>query len=147
MADPAVILCRLSACSCLCVTKCLTIFWSIHSSKNHSSSDVMEEDAILVSISTREAWNEYFYTPHSLAFALSRFTRVKYKRKRKEMASVPFLASASVFTFAVALMLLTRVFTCACVCVFVARFNQPYAWVAWLYTCALWLQHDVVGSV
>lgn len=115
----------------------------------------MEEGAILVSISTREAWNEYFYTLHSLAFALafalSWFTRLKYKRRRKcwrkEMENVSFLASASVFAFAVALMLLTRVFTCSCVCVFVARVNQPYAWVAWLYTCALWWQHDVVGSV
>ena len=26
--------CLLSACTCLCVTKCLTIFWSIHSSNN-----------------------------------------------------------------------------------------------------------------
>ena len=26
--------CRLSACTCLCVMKCLTIFWSIHSSNN-----------------------------------------------------------------------------------------------------------------
>jgi len=27
---------RLSACTCLCATKCLTIFWSIHSSNNRS---------------------------------------------------------------------------------------------------------------
>ena len=32
----------------------------------NSSSDVVEEDAISVSYSTREAWNEYFYTLHSL---------------------------------------------------------------------------------
>lgn len=35
---------------------------------NNSSSDVMQEDAILVLNSTREAWNVYFCTQHSLPF-------------------------------------------------------------------------------
>ena len=39
---------RLSACSCLCVTKCLTIFWSIHSSNNQwKLLGSLEADAIL----------------------------------------------------------------------------------------------------
>ena len=37
----------------------------------NSSSDVIEEDTILVSNLTKEAWNEYFYILHSLAFALA----------------------------------------------------------------------------
>ena len=36
----------------------------------------------------------------ALAFALIRFTRKKYKRKRKEMKNFPFLASALVLAFA-----------------------------------------------
>ena len=37
----------------------------------NSSPDMMEEDTILVSYSTREAWNDYFYMLHCLAFALA----------------------------------------------------------------------------
>ena len=87
------------------------------------SSDVMEVQR------QPEASNEYFHTLHSLAFALSRYTRLKYKRKcksnRKEMENFPFLASALVFAFAFALRLFTRVFTCVFICVCVARVNQP----------------------
>lgn len=47
-------------------------YYGIHDASTNFSFDVTEEDAILVSNSTREAWNEYFYTfgvtrfPHSV---------------------------------------------------------------------------------
>ena len=80
------------------------------------SSNMMEEDTILVSNLTREAWNEYFYITFpcvSACICVARFTRLKYyrkrKSKRKEMENFRFLASALVFAFA--LRLLTGVFT------------------------------------
>ena len=89
-------------------------YYGIHDASSNSSFDVTEEDAILVSNSTREAWNEYFYT-----FGVTQFPhiRLKYKRKRKskhkEMEKFQFLAWALVFAFAFALRLFRRVFTCA----------------------------------
>ena len=75
------------------------------------------EDAILVSTSNREAWNEY------MTHCVVRFTSLNHKRKRKEMENFPFLASALMLAFAFPLRLVTPVLNC--VCVSVARVSQP----------------------
>lgn len=74
----------------------------------------------MVSTSTREAWNEHFYTLHFLAFALSlagshvgNMNASANASARKWKFLNPLLASALVL----ALRLLTRAFTCALVLV------------------------------
>lgn len=78
----------------------------------------------MVSTSTREAWNEHFYTLHFLAFALSlagshvgNMNASANASARKWKFLNPLLASALVL----ALRLLTRAFTCACAYVRAAR--------------------------